>query len=527
MQGPHLRKYGVATTINFDLFEVDGVNFRIDASHAAGDTQISKDEGAQANTGSGFVDEGDFYSIALTGPEMQAARIVLRIIDQTATKVWLDKSVSIETYGNAAAQHAFDLDTATQNINVSTISANAITAAAINAAAITAAKFAAGAIDAAAIANGAIDTATFAAGAIDNAAFNVTETLTANPDSGGIVAASFGAGAIDAAAIASGAIDADALAGDVQAKIIGTVTGTADSGTATTIVDAERTEATTDYWQHSAVKMTSGPNIGQIRRITAFNAGTDTISVAPAFKSAVGTGNTYTILSILADGLRPTTEGNEALDVTAGGNAAIDWGNVENQATGVDLSGTDFQLVDTCTANTDQRGTDSALLAASAPTNFSDMAITVTTGLVDITQTAADKVWSSATRTLTAFSTALALSVWDVLESAIVTASSIGLKVKNNLDAAITTRATPAQVNTEVVDVINTDATGEPGQAAPPASTGLRTKIDWLYKVFRNKKEQTTTEWRLYNDAGTIIDSKAGVSDAASIATKDEVISGP
>lgn len=94
-------------------------------------------------------------------------------------------------------------------------------------------------------------------------------------------------------------------------------------------------------------------------------------------------------------------------------------------------------------AGATMRGTDSALLASSAPTNFSDMSITVTTGLLDITQAAADKVWSTTTRTLTAFSTALALSVWDVLESAIVTASSIGLKVKNNLDAVLTARTLP------------------------------------------------------------------------------------
>ena len=40
--------------------------------------------------------------------------------------------------------------------------------------------------------------------------------------------------------------------------------------------------------------------------------------------------------------------------------------------------------VDTCTTNTDMRGTDNALLAASAPTNFSDLAITVTTGQVTV-----------------------------------------------------------------------------------------------------------------------------------------------
>ncbi len=79
-------------------------------------------------------------------------------------------------------------------------------------------------------------------------------------------------------------------------------------------------------------------------------------------------------------------------------------------------------------------------LTQAFPANFAALSITVG-GLVDITQAAADKVWTSATRTLTAFSTALALSVWDVLESAILVASSIGLKVKNNLDVVLSTRA--------------------------------------------------------------------------------------
>lgn len=77
------------------------------------------------------------------------------------------------------------------------------------------------------------------------------------------------------------------------------------------------------------------------------------------------------------------------------------------------------------------------------PTNFSALSITAG-GLIDITQTAADKVWGSATRTLTAFSTALAVSVWDVLDANIATASSVGLRLKgltfttaNKVDATI------------------------------------------------------------------------------------------
>lgn len=109
MQGIYLRKYGVETKINFILFETDGVDFKIDAAHAAGDTKIMKDEGAEANTTNAFVDEGQGYSITLSATEMQAARIVVYIADQ-GTKAWLDTSLAIETYGNASAQHAVDLD---------------------------------------------------------------------------------------------------------------------------------------------------------------------------------------------------------------------------------------------------------------------------------------------------------------------------------------------------------------------------------------------------------------------------------
>ena len=116
-QAVHLRKYGVQTTINFDLFEIDGVDFRVNAAHASGDTKVMKDEGAEANTSNGFTDEGQGYSLVLDATEMQAARLVLYVVDQS-TKVWLDKSVVIETYGNASAMHAFDLDTAVQDVNI-------------------------------------------------------------------------------------------------------------------------------------------------------------------------------------------------------------------------------------------------------------------------------------------------------------------------------------------------------------------------------------------------------------------------
>jgi len=118
----HLRKYGTSTTVDFDLFEIDGVDFRVDATFATGDVTIMKDEGAEANITTLPTDEGSTYSVPLSATEMQAARIVIILVDQTATKVWLDRKIIIESYGNASAQHAFDLDTAVQGVNAIQIS---------------------------------------------------------------------------------------------------------------------------------------------------------------------------------------------------------------------------------------------------------------------------------------------------------------------------------------------------------------------------------------------------------------------
>jgi hypothetical protein len=109
MQGVFLRKYGQEAKMNFVLYQSDGTELKSDAVHASGDTKIMKDEAAEANTANGFVDEGQGYSLILTAMEMQAARIVVYIVDQ-GTKQWLDTVLVIETYGNTNATHKFDLD---------------------------------------------------------------------------------------------------------------------------------------------------------------------------------------------------------------------------------------------------------------------------------------------------------------------------------------------------------------------------------------------------------------------------------
>lgn len=99
-----LAEYGRAKTINFHLVEVDGVDYRIDASDGGTDCSISKDEGADTTCTNDFADEGIGYSLVLTATEMTAARILGHLID-SATKQWLDTGFYIETYGHASSAH--------------------------------------------------------------------------------------------------------------------------------------------------------------------------------------------------------------------------------------------------------------------------------------------------------------------------------------------------------------------------------------------------------------------------------------
>ena len=87
--------------------------------------------------------------------------------------------------------------------------------------------------------------------------------------------------------------------------------------------------------------------------------------------------------------------------------------------------------------------------------------------------------------------------------------------------------ATPAQVNTEMLDVLNTDTFAEPAQGAPAATTTLVNKIGFIYKFLRNKITNDGSDIEVYNDAGAVVDHKAAVSEAAGTVTRAEFGTGP
>lgn len=239
-----LAKYDQAKTVDFCLYITDATTGAVkveNAVHASGDTYLMKDEGAEANTTNAFVDEGSCYSIALTATEMQAARVTLNIEDQ-GTKAWADKCVVIETYGNASAEHAFDLDTATQSVSVGS-------------GGITTASFASGAIDATAIAADAI---------------GASELATA---------------AIGAAEIATDAITSAEVADDALTRTKFAADGTAQATNSdTTHVQLAASEAYPDSsLVGRSVCIVSGTGIGQCREITANALTNDIVTVSPSW----------------------------------------------------------------------------------------------------------------------------------------------------------------------------------------------------------------------------------------------------
>jgi len=97
-------------------------------------------------------------------------------------------------------------------------------------------------------------------------------------------------------------------------------------------------------------------------------------------------------------------------------------------------------------------------------------------------------------------------------------ATQAAIAALNNLSAA--------QVNAEVVDALATDTYAEPGQENPGATISLAKKVGFIYKSWRNKKDNDGNTTNLYADNGTTIDQKQTTSVALGVVTKAEWITG-
>lgn len=113
-----LSKYATARHIYVPMVKRAVVDFAVGAdwTPVAGDVKVSKDGGAAANVtnlpSAIAMGNGAIWDFSLTSGELTAAQITVTVAD-SATKAVEDNAFSIETYGNASAQHGFDLSSAT------------------------------------------------------------------------------------------------------------------------------------------------------------------------------------------------------------------------------------------------------------------------------------------------------------------------------------------------------------------------------------------------------------------------------
>jgi hypothetical protein len=181
-------------------------------------------------------------------------------------------------------------------------------------------------------------------------------------------------------------------------------------------------------------------------------------------------------------------------------------------------------------------GTDGVVVASGSKTGYS---LTATTGLGNQTAnitgnlsgsvgsvTASVNVGQVAGQTANA-SGAVTFPA-TIASTTNITAGTI-TTVSGNVTGSVGSLATQAKadVNAEVLDVLNTDTFAEPGQEAPGATVSLVKKISYLYKAWRNKSEQTSSQYSLYADDASTVDQKSAVTDNGTTLTRGEVATGP
>ena len=176
-----------------------------------------------------------------------------------------------------------------------------------------------------------------------------------------------------------------------------------------------------------------------------------------------------------------------------------------------DYDGTGYNksasTIGTTTTNTDMRGTDSAFLAASAPTNFGDLAITASTGRVTV-GTNNDKTGYSISGTL---QTLDALNNFDPAADTVANVTTTGTVTNGVTVSTISDGAIGADA---VADIWSSTALAE--SYASDGSTGTGAQL--LYQI-----QQALTEFAISSTTVTV--KKLDGSTTASTYTLDDASS--
>lgn len=238
---------------------------------------------------------------------------------------------------------------------------------------------------------------------------------------------------------------------------------------------------------------------------TAIQADTDDIQARlPAALTAGGNMKAdalaWNALATVELPLVPTTAGRK-LDVSAGGEAGLDWANIGSPSTTIGLSGTTIK--DVTDVNVIVTGT--ALIVASNQVKINNIQTRLPTLLVggrmdsSVGAMGNDVLTAAAIATDAIDADALAADAIAEIQSGLSTLTAAGVRAAVGLAAAnldtqlaaglaaiaALNNLSAAQVNAEVVDALATDTYAEP-TGVPPATASLATKIGRLHQALRN-----------------------------------------
>ena len=250
--------------------------------------------------------------------------------------------------------------------------------------------------------------------------------------------------------------------------------------------------------------------------------------------------------------LRPTVAGR-TLDVSAGGEAGVDWANVGSPTTTVGLSGTTVKTatdVETDTADIQARlpaaltaggNIKADALALSGDTTAADNAeaffdgtgyagtgnviptVTTLTGHTAQTGDAYARLGAPAGASVSADVAAVKVDTAAILiDTAEIGAAGAGLTtLATAASIAALNNISAAQVATEIADALATDTYAE-SAAVPAATAALATKISWLTTLARNKITQTATAQVVRNDADNATIATSTLSDDGTTLVRGE-----
>lgn len=245
-------------------------------------------------------------------------------------------------------------------------------------------------------------------------------------------------------------------------------TGTAQAGAAGTITLDSGASATNDFYKGALIYVREGTGAGQVPTIcTAYVGSTKVATVSPNW---ITTPDNTSKFEVAAQQVSVVTfpANFSALSINASGHI-----------TRVTLADT----LTTYTGNTPQTGDSFARIGATG------------SGLISLASAA----------TLATVAGYLDTEIAAILED---TGTTLDTKLNS------------------IISLLD-DARTEPGQGAPPVNPDTVTKIDYLYKAWRNKKTNDGTTTILYADNGTTVDQKQTTSEAAGTVSKAEWVSGP